>query len=83
MKTLANLEAVASDWDSVTDLCISTKQLKAAAVEWVKELRKRDYFTMPDGPRTNIFFNKGEIDATVFWITHFFNPTEEDLGEKT
>ena len=76
MKTLANLEAVASDWDSVTDLCISTKQLKAAAIEWVKEINENYHKEHV----YNTLYERGLMAAgKIEFIKQFFGLTEEDL----
>jgi len=70
LKTLKDLKK--TDWDSPVgargddELWIKTKELKAEAVKWVKDICEKN---------PNPY---GDTDS-VHWIKHFFNLTEEDL----
>jgi len=68
----------------------SDQELKAAAIEWVKEIRKGKLDTKEWCDRIeeedNVIGSFGltctdmeHLDMAAVWIKHFFNLTEEDL----
>ena len=75
MKTLKDLPT----WNSYDDSHaenVGSDDLRAAAIEWIKELRKIDFDSMDDKAK---FFSNNKILS--IWICTFFNLTEADLEE--
>ena len=53
---------------------VYVKDLRQAAIEWIKELElKKDYSTLENSQES--IWN----EVTIRWIKHFFNITGEDL----
>ena len=87
MKTLRDLElwdgflSVRVSWvrakKEETNAHVNVFELRKAAIEWIKELRKQDAWKDEKLSK----FQDGEwgFRGIQLWITEFFNITEEDL----